>query len=85
VTRYGDISIKAALAQYGWSSDGSQLRKLIEWIAYEVPEAVSISKMSAYYYLVFSSEKYYGNKIRMVTDPRGYSIILDDMIKNIKD
>jgi len=50
-------------------------------------EGASIQKMSAYHQFVMEVDDDYGSgkEDLFITDPRGYSVILEDMIQSVKN
>lgn len=81
-----DLSIKDALFKYsGWNSNDCVVKQLIEWFEFDCEQADNTEKSSIIHnFMNEQNDIDFGHVMWFVTDQRGFSCILDNMVKDIK-
>ena len=72
-------------AKNGWKKPVSDIDKLVEWDVIDNEYADDPANLSVHHNMVEDSDLDFGEEEFFVQDARGFSCILDDMIKDIKE
>ena len=84
-TAEDDMDFETLFAKYGWKKATSDIDKLIEWDVIDNEYADNPANLSVHHNMVEDSDLDFGEEEFFVQDPRGFSCILDEMIKDIKE
>ena len=80
-----DIDAKTALKEEGWETPESRVGILAEWMTYDHEYADELKNLSVFHNILeeFTLEDF-GEDDFFVTDQRGFSVILDKMLIDLK-
>jgi hypothetical protein len=80
-----DISLRTALAEFGWEEPKDKLSKLAEWNMIDEEYGKGLERMSVSEWLLEDNDIEFGEEEFFITDQRGFNCILEDMLEELNN